>query len=95
MKSELLADLRLIRAIQTAREFGLRVSIGSPVIKNHPVSDVAEALGTNKRWVMEHLDEFPRRFRLAGVGEWRIPIADLEAALDRWAKHSANGGNGE
>jgi hypothetical protein len=77
----------VVRAVETFRDVGAAVvlpdSAAGGRIRVFSVQDVSEMLNVSKGWIRAHMDEFPGVSRLPG-GDLRIPICDVEAALDRW-----------
>jgi len=54
-------------------------------LKQVTVDEASEIVNFSKSWVRAHMDEFPNAVRAPG-GDVRIPLSDIEAALDRWRK---------
>jgi hypothetical protein len=62
----------------------IQVHVGrSTAVRLYSLNDVADMLNVHTGWVRTHLEEFPGRLKLPG-GDYRIPIGDIESALDRW-----------
>jgi hypothetical protein len=86
MKRDQVTPWELTHALETARRGGCVIQItlsGATPLRFYSVSDVAEMLEVNSSWVRAHYEEFPNRVLLPG-GDIRIPIADIQAALERW-----------
>jgi len=47
------------------------------------IAEVAQRLSVSQKWVRKHLDEFPN-WRSLDERQFRIPLSDLESALQRW-----------
>ena len=76
----------IVRAVGILRAAGIVVVLGSrsaSSIRLMSREEVAEALGVSVSWVRAHEAEFPGRVKVPG-GDVRIPVADVEAAIERW-----------
>lgn len=76
----------ICRAVETLRSAGAVVVLGgraATAIKLMSRDEVAEALGVSVSWVRAHEQEFAGRVKVPG-GDVRIPVADVEAAIERW-----------
>lgn len=76
----------ICRAVDTLRAAGAVVVISgraASAVRFLTREEVAEALQLSVSWVRAHEYEFPGRVKVPG-GDVRIPLADLEAAIQRW-----------
>jgi len=71
------------KAIQVLQAAGAVFSFPPSRVRSLCVAQVCERLQVSRRWITEHLQEFPHAYRLPGGGqnggELRIPERDLEA----------------
>ena len=76
----------IVRAVDTLRAAGAVVVLSGradAAIRFLTREEVAEALALSVSWVRQHESEFPNRVKVPG-GDVRIPLSDLEAAIERW-----------
>lgn len=76
----------ICRAVDVLRAAGATVVLGgraASAVRLLSRHEVAEALSVSLAWVKAHETEFPGRVKIPG-GDVRIPVRDVEAALDRW-----------
>lgn len=76
----------ICRAVDTLRAAGATIVLAgraASAVRFLTREEVAEALAMSLTWVKAHEHEFPGRVKVPG-GDVRIPIRDVEAALDRW-----------
>lgn len=76
----------ICRAVDTLRQAGAVVVLSgraAAAVRFLTREEVAEALQLSVSWVRQHESEFPNRIKVPG-GDVRIPLADVEAAIERW-----------
>jgi len=86
MKDDSPTPWELTHALDTARRGGCVIQIrtpGSGVVRLFSIADVADMLSVHSGWVRSHIEEFPKHVKMPG-GDIRIPLTDIETALDRW-----------
>ena len=76
----------ICRAVDTLRSAGCVVVLSgraAGAVRFLTREEVAEALQLSVSWVRQHEEEFPNRIKVPG-GDVRIPLSDVEAAIERW-----------
>lgn len=76
----------ICRAVDTLRSAGCVVVLAgraAGAVRFLTRSELAEALSVSITWVKDHESEFANRVKIPG-GDVRIPVADVEAAIERW-----------
>jgi len=88
----------VVRAVEILRDMGFCMLLPNNAIGNKlkqvTVDEASEIVNFSKSWVRAHMEEFPNASRAPG-GDVRIPISDIEAALDRWRKVYQSGKSSE